>query len=125
MNVFIFNNKQHKILYTKKYTRNIVYKTIKYRVAANNEKLYEFLKKLIENLKQTFDKKNKVFKAINKFFSFVFRINKNEIFNQFLIRFNNKTTFVKFVTFVKIKYFRNKLTKKIKFKMFYFKNCTN
>ena len=121
----MFNNKQHKILYIKKYIRNTVYKIIKHRVAANNEKLYEFLKKLIENLKQTFDKKNKMFKTIDEFFNFAFRINKNKTFNKFLIRFNNKTIFIKLVTLVKIKYFRNKLIEKIKFKMFYFKNCTN
>ena len=105
MNAFIFDNKQHKILYAKKHTRNTIYKTIKHRAVANNEKLYEFLKKLIENLKQTFNKKNKMFKTIDEFFNFVFRINKNKTFNKFLIRFNNKTTFVKLVTFVKIKYF--------------------
>ena len=81
----MFNNEQHKILYVKKYIRNTVYKIIKYRVVANSEKLYKFLKELIENLKQTFDKKNKMFKAIDKLFNFAFRMSRNEIFDEFLV----------------------------------------
>ena len=122
----MFSNEQHKILYVKKHTRSIVYNTIKHCVKTNNKNLYITIKKFIQNLKQTFDKKNKMSKTIDELFNFDFRIkfkNKNETFNEFLIYFNNLTTFVKFQTEIKIKYFRDKFTNKIRFKILYLKIC--
>ena len=94
----MFSNEQHKILYVKKHTQNIVYNTIKYRVETNSENSYKTIEKFIQNLKQTFNKKNKMLKTINELFNLDFRIkfkNKNEMFDEFLIRFNNLITFVK------------------------------
>ena len=86
------------------------------------------IEKLIKNLKQAFDKKNKKIKLINKMFNFNFRINfknKNKIFDEFLIRFNNLTVLLRLNHIIKIKYFRNKLTKKMRYRMSHFKNCKN
>ena len=106
----------------------MIYDIVKHRVIANNENSYQTLKELILNLKQVFEKKNKMFKTIDELFNSNFRMNsnkKNETFDEFLIRFNNLTIFVKFQTKVKIKYFRDKLTKKMRFKMFHLKICIN
>ena len=124
----MFLNEQHKIKYVKKHTCKMIYDIVKHRVIANNENSYQTLKKLILNLKQVFEKKNKMFKAIDELFNSNFRKSlnkKNETFDEFLIRFNNLTIFVKFQTKIKIKYFRDKLTKKIKFKMLHLKICIN
>ena len=125
---FMFLNEQHKIRYVRKHTRKTVYDIVKHRVVANSENSYQTLKELILNLKQVFEKKNKMFKAIDELFSSNFRMNsnkKNETFDEFLIRFNNLAVLVKLQTKIKIKYFRDKLTKKMKFKMFHLKICIN
>ena len=86
------------------------------------------MKEFIQNLKLIFEKKNKKFKLINEMFNFNFRINfknKNKTFDEFFIRFNNLTIFLKLLTIIKIKYFKNKIIEKMRFKIFYFKICKN
>ena len=68
----MFSNEQHKILYVKKHTRNIVYNIIKHYVKTNNENSYKTIEKFIQNLKQTFNKKNKMSKTIDKLFNLDF-----------------------------------------------------
>ena len=116
------------IIFAKKHTRSITYETIKHRTITNNDHFYLTIEKLIENLKQTFDKKNKKIKLMNEMFNFNFRINfknKNEIFDEFLIRFNNLTILLRLNHIIKIKYFRDKLTKRMRYRMSHFKNCKN
>ena len=83
---------------------------------------------MINDLKVTFDIKNKKNKIINKLLNVTFRISfekKFEIFEKFFFRFNNLTIFFNLFDILKIKYLKNKINNKIKYKITHFKNCNN
>ena len=125
---FMFLNEQHKIRYAREHTRKTAYDTVKHRAAADSEDPYQTLEELILDLEQAFGKKNKMSKAIDELFSPEFRMGSNkkdETFDEFLVRFNNLAAPVKLQTEVKIKYLRDKLTERMRFRMPHLKTCTN
>ena len=69
-----------------------------------------------------------MFKTIDKLFNSTFRINfknKNETFDEFFVCFNNLIALIKLQLKIKIKYFKNKLIEKMRFKILHLKICKN
>ena len=58
--------------YARDHCKNIVYKTIKYKVFSINRNLYFIFQKFILNLKNAFEKVDEHSKTINELFNFIF-----------------------------------------------------
>ena len=86
-----------------------MYFNIESRANFKNNNLYCILKKILKNLKLLYEKKNKIAKTKIKFKNFNFRIkilNKSEIFEQLVTRFNIIIVFLNIDDATKIRYLK-------------------
>ena len=82
--------------------------------------MYCILKKILKNLKLLYEKKNKIAKTKIKFKNFNFRIkilNKSEIFEQLVVRFNITIVFLNINSATKIRYLKWIIFAKLQYKI--------
>ena len=80
---------------------------------------------MFKDLEQVFEKRDEILKKTNELFSnnfFMIFKNKNEIFHEFMIRFNFLTVLLKINDNIKINKFKKKIISTMRYRMKYFKN---
>ena len=113
---------QHKINYVRKHFKNVTYDVVVYRAQIDNVYFYVIFDEMFKNFEQVFEKRNEIFKKTSELFSINFFINfknKNEIFNEFMIRFNSLTVSLKINDNIKINEFKKKITSTMRYRMKY------
>ena len=123
-----FFTKQHKINYVRDHCKDIVYKIIKYKVFSINRNLYFIFQKFILNLKNAFEKVDEHSKAINELFNLIFFMKlskKNEIFDEFLTRFNFHIIEFIFDDALKIIQLKRIMIEKLNYDIKYLIKCIN
>ena len=117
-----------KIWYAREHTRSLAYDTIKHRAGDESANPYKEVEELINDLEVAFGAKNKEGKMMDKLLSVTFRMGsekKSETFEEFLLRFNNLAIPLNLSDILKMKYLRNKVNSKMRYRMTHLKNCNN
>ena len=94
----------------------------------NNVNFYNVFAKMFIDFERTFEIKNETNKKINKLFNNFFHQNfknKNEIFDEFMIRFNILIVFLKLKNNILINQFKKKIKSTFNYKMWIFENIEN
>ena len=80
---------------------------------------------MLKDFEQVFEKRDEVFKKTSELFNNNFFMNfknKNEIFNEFMIRFNSLTVLLRVDDNIKINELKKKIISTMRYRMKYFKN---
>ena len=120
-----YSIEQHKINYVRKHLKSVTYDVVVYRTQMNNVYLYNTFDEMLKNLEQVFEERDEVFKKTSELFNNNFFMNfknKNEIFNEFMIRFNSLTVSLRVDDNIKINEFKKKIISTMRYEMKYFKN---
>ena len=119
---------RHKINYVRKHFKSVIYDTIAHRVQMNNVNFYNVFVEMFADLEKAFDIKNEKNKKISELFSSSFHQNfknKNEIFDEFMIRFNALVVFLRLENNILIDQLRKKMKSALSYKMWIFENIEN
>ena len=120
-----YSIEQHKINYVRKHLKSVAYDAVVYRAQMNSVYLYNTFDEMLKDLEQVFEKRDEVLKKTSELFSnnfFMSFKNKNEIFNEFMIRFNSLAVPLRVDDNIKINELKKKITSTMRYRMRYFKN---
>ena len=121
---------RHKMNYVRDKCKNIIYKIIKHKIVIDNDDSYRILSKFIIDLNKIFEKFDENSKTINEFynknvFMKIIIKNKNEIFDEFLIKFSTTVMNLRFDDEMKILYFRRIMINKLNYNTKHLIQCKN
>ena len=121
---------RHKINYARDKYKNIIYKIIKHKIVIDSDDSYRILSKFIVDLNNVFEKFDENSKTINEFYNknFFMKVinkNKNEIFDEFLIRFSATIIDLRFDDEMKISHLRRTMTNKFNYDTKHLIQCKN
>lgn len=123
-----YSIEQHKISYVRKHLKSVAYDAVAYRAQVGSVYPYNTFDEMLKNLEQAFGKRDEVSKKTSELFSngfFMSFKNKNETFNEFMVRFNSLAVPLRVNDNIKINELKKKVTPSMRYRMEYFKKIKN